>query len=61
MTSQKEFYTIISLIYSWNVSSMVIDTVLSVREIYLTWLYLNQQPNLKLLQSKALYFAFLAE
>lgn len=36
MTSQKEFYTIISLIYSWNVSSMVIDTVLSVREIYLT-------------------------
>lgn len=61
MTSQKEFYTIISLIYSWNVSSMVIDTVLSVREIYLTWLYLNQQPNLKLLQSKALYFVFLAE
>lgn len=36
MTSQKEFYTIISLIYSRNVSSMVINTVLSVTERYLS-------------------------
>lgn len=41
MTSQKKFYTIICLIYSWNVSSMVINTVLSVREIYL--LYFNSK------------------